>query len=68
MKHSFLDKCGKLNNFAHWTYLDECKPDDKMKCPSRSALVLFKTAKESFEESIFFIFMSYYFEVIFFLF
>jgi len=59
---------GKLNNFAHWTYLGECKPEDSTKCPSKRALVFFKTAKEFFKESIFFIFMSYNFELIFFLF
>jgi len=64
----FLDKFGKLNNFAHWIYLSECKPDDKTKCPSKSALVFLKTFKDSLEESIFFIFLSNNFKIIFFLF
>ena len=34
------------------------RPDDKIKCPSLNASVFFKTAKEFFKESIFFIFMS----------
>ena len=46
----------------------KCKPDDKTKCPSRSALVFLKTFKDSLEESIFFIFLSNNFKIIFFLF
>ena len=26
-----LAKCGKLNSFAHWIYLGECKPDERTK-------------------------------------
>ena len=37
---------GWLNNFAHWTYLEECSPDDKTKWPSMSALVFLKISKD----------------------
>ena len=42
--------------------LEECKPEESIKCPSFNASVFFKTAKEFFKESIFFIFMSNNFE------
>ena len=60
--HNFSALLGKLNSFAHCTYFEECKPEERMKCPSFNASVFFKTTKESFKESIFFIFVSNNFE------
>ncbi len=48
-------KCGKLNNLAHWIYFEECRPDERTKCPSKSALVFFKILKDFLCESITFL-------------
>ena len=45
--------CGLLSNFAHWTYLLLCNPDDNTKCPLINALVSSKIFNDSFNEKYF---------------
>ena len=51
-----------LQALKHWTYFELRNPEERIKCPSIKALVSFKIFKDSFNESIFFLFMTNYFK------